>query len=502
MSTRESVAARQAPLVRTPVKFQASKPVASKLLSSPRPLKLAYLVSDLFALTLANVLAVRVVEHFLRVPSSALNPFGYYRFYVPFFAAILYTFGRYKSPELWRPEQELERSCKGVAFSFLGLILFNFVVFRSEGFSRYLLATWFVLALLLLLFMRFMLRVISSALWNAGLCRRRALLLGSTAGLVEYQQLLSIQRHRGYDLVGALLASSESDSLSVKIRDVPILGSLSQWKEVVSATAPDVLIVACGGIPDREEWVPELLQDCKQLRVDVELYSRMFATANSYYEHDEFTGCFRFYGKSGWLIVWQRFVKRSIDIVVGLVGSIVTLLLTPIVWLLVNLEDRGPVFYQREFVGSDGHIHYYLKFRSMLNGADDMLQRDPQLRARFVDRFKLKDDPRLLRVGKFLRRYSLDEFPQFFSVLSGRLAFVGPRVISWDERRRYGSHLTKLLSFKPGLTGFWQVSGRQTTTYEERVQMDMFYIERWSIWLDLVIIVKTFWQVVKAEGAY
>ncbi len=195
-------------------------------------------------------------------------------------------------------------------------------------------------------------------------------------------------------------------------------------------------------------------------------------------------------------------MKRLFDIAIGLIGSIVTLLLTPIIWLLVNLEDRGPVFHHPEFVGSDGKIYYYRKFRSMLNGADDMLRRDPRLKAKFVHQFKLKDDPRLLRVGKFLRRYSLDEFPQFFSVLSGKLAFVGPRVISGDERQCYGPYLAKLLSCKPGLTGFWQVTGRQTTTYQERVQMDMFYVEQWSIWLDLVIIAKTFWKVLKAEGAY
>jgi lipopolysaccharide/colanic/teichoic acid biosynthesis glycosyltransferase len=101
-----------------------------------------------------------------------------------------------------------------------------------------------------------------------------------------------------------------------------------------------------------------------------------------------------------------------------------------------------------------------------------------------------------------MRRYSFDEFPQFFSVLTGKLTFVGPRVISEEEKRCYGVLLPKLLSFRPGLTGFWQVMGRQTTTYQERVDMDMFYVDRWSIWLDLVIIAKTLWKVVKTEGAY
>ncbi len=105
-------------------------------------------------------------------------------------------------------------------------------------------------------------------------------------------------------------------------------------------------------------------------------------------------------------------------------------------------------------------------------------------------------------MGRFLRRYSLDEFPQFFSLLTGQLTFVGPRVISREEKERYGALLPKLLSVKPGLTGFWQVKGRQTTSYDERIQMDMFYIDHWSIWLDLVIMVKTVGKVLRAEGAY
>jgi len=116
------------------------------------------------------MLTVRVVGHFLRVPMNALNPFEYHRVYIPFFAVILYLFEGYKSPELRRPEQELESSCKAVAVSFLGLVLFNFVVFRSQVFSRYLLVSWFALACVLLVAMRFTLRAIHVKLWKAGLC--------------------------------------------------------------------------------------------------------------------------------------------------------------------------------------------------------------------------------------------------------------------------------------------------------------------------------------------
>src|SRR5208337_3831195 len=137
----------------------------TRVLSWPVAPKVIYLGSDLFALTLAHMLALRLVQHFLRIPISAQNPFEYHRFYIPFFAVVLYLFEGYKHPELRRPEQELERSCKAVAVSFLGLVLFNFVAFRSEPFSRYMLVAWFCLALLLLLASRFTLRALYGALW-------------------------------------------------------------------------------------------------------------------------------------------------------------------------------------------------------------------------------------------------------------------------------------------------------------------------------------------------
>ena len=199
---------------------------------------------------------------------------------------------------------------------------------------------------------------------------------------------------------------------------------------------------------------------------------------------------------------WQILIKIIMDVVIGLIGSFATLLLTPLVAILLKWEDGGPAFHSREFVDRDGQVRYYLKFRTMRQNADQILRDAPALKQVFDEKYKLEDDPRVLRVGRFLRKYSIDEFPQFFSLLTGRLTFVGPRVISREEMSRYGNSISKLLSVKPGMTGYWQVMGRQRTTYEERIQMDMFYIDHWSTWLDLVIIAKTLWKVPRGDGAY
>jgi len=194
--------------------------------------------------------------------------------------------------------------------------------------------------------------------------------------------------------------------------------------------------------------------------------------------------------------------KKLLDRAIGLVGSLVTLPMVPIVALLLRREDDGPVFHRREFIDCDGEVRYYLKFRTMVPDADQRLRSDAELRQQFDSKYKLQHDPRVLRIGHILRKYSIDEFPQFFSLLTGKLTFVGPRVISREETPRYGDLLPKLLSVKPGMTGYWQVMGRQNTSYAERIEMDMYYIDHWSLKLDFTIMTKTIWKVLQADGAY
>jgi exopolysaccharide biosynthesis polyprenyl glycosylphosphotransferase len=503
MSTRETIAPREAQLSRPAASSVGeSRPVYVRILAWLPLHKLLYLGGDIAALTLAHMLAVRIIQHLFHMPMNSLNPLEYHRYYIPFFVVILYLFDGYKSPELRRPEQELAGSCKAVVASFLGLVSFNFVVFRSEAFSRYLLAFWFAMACILLVSIRFVLRAMHERLWKSGLCRRRSVLIGCLAGVNEYQQLLALQRHHGYEMMGVLLDPETSEELPQAIGNLQVLGSVEQWEKYLIATGANLLVVMHPALPYREKWLENLLERCRDLRVEVELYPGVLAAANLYCERDEYAGCFRFHTRPRWALTVQQFLKRSLDVAIGLVGSIFTILLIPILGLLIKLEDGGPVFYRSVYVRPDFENGYYLKFRTMRVDADEVLTQDPELRKQFERQYKLSSDPRVTRVGRFLRKYSLDEFPSFFSILRGDISLVGPRTITQAQQKRYGSLLPKLLSVKPGLTGFWQVMGRQTTSYEEKVQLDMFYIDHWSIWLDLLIVFKTFWAVVRAEGAF
>ncbi len=168
----------------------------------------------------------------------------------------------------------------------------------------------------------------------------------------------------------------------------------------------------------------------------------------------------------------------------------------------VKLDSSGPVFYRRRVVGVGAKPFDALKFRTMHVDAEERLARDPELRRQFEQNYKLKNDPRVTRVGRLLRRTSLDELPQLFNVLLGQMSLVGPRMITSEERARYGKWRMNLCTVKPGITGLWQVSGRSDVGYEERVMLDMHYIRNFSIWLDLHLLWRTIPAVLKGHGAY
>jgi lipopolysaccharide/colanic/teichoic acid biosynthesis glycosyltransferase len=198
---------------------------------------------------------------------------------------------------------------------------------------------------------------------------------------------------------------------------------------------------------------------------------------------------------------WRRVTKRGID-VVG--SSLLILFLSPVfltVAVLVLLSDGAPVLFRRRCVGLQREFDA-LKFRTMRRDADHVLKRDQALQDAFRQNFKLKSDPRVTRLGAVLRKFSLDELPQLLNVLRGEMSLVGPRMITAPELEKYGEHQQFLLTVRPGLTGYWQVYGRQEVSYEERVRMDVEYIRNWSLGMDLKLLCLTPWRVIRGRGAY
>lgn len=197
-----------------------------------------------------------------------------------------------------------------------------------------------------------------------------------------------------------------------------------------------------------------------------------------------------------------NFFKRSFDIISASIGILFLLPLFIVLAILVKLDSKGPIFFSHKRIGKNGKIIGIYKFRSMVSNSEEIFKNfTEEQKKEFEKNFKLDDDPRITKIGGFLRKTSLDELPQLLNIIKGDMSVVGPRPIVRAEIEKYGVCADKLFSVKPGLTGFWQANGRSDTTYEERVQMDMYYIDNRSFLLDIRIILKTVISVIRKEGA-
>lgn len=199
---------------------------------------------------------------------------------------------------------------------------------------------------------------------------------------------------------------------------------------------------------------------------------------------------------------YNHVAKLVLDYTIALPSLLLLAPLFILLTLLVKLDSPGPVFYRRRVLGQNGRVFDAFKFRTMYVNGDEILARYPKLRQELNKNYKLKCDPRVTRVGKLLRKFSLDELPQLLNVLSRDMSIIGPRIIAPNELNKYGPYAPMLMRVMPGLTGLWQVNGRSNTTYDERVTLDMQYITKWSIWLDIKILLWTIPVVLKGDGAY
>lgn len=197
-----------------------------------------------------------------------------------------------------------------------------------------------------------------------------------------------------------------------------------------------------------------------------------------------------------------RFIKRVFDMISSLLLFIVISPLLLIVAISIKIDSKGPVLFKHKRIGYHGKEIYLYKFRSMVVNAEDLIKSfTPDQQREWKENYKLENDPRVTRVGKFIRKTSIDELPQLLNIIGGSLSVVGPRPVIGEELDKYGNNKEKLLSVKPGLTGYWASHGRSNTSYDERMSMELYYVDNASISLDIRILFKTVISVFKKEGA-
>lgn len=448
-------------------------------------------------------LGIIAAVYYSDITIGVSEPFKYYIYswitYNIFLFLYIFLKNGYSQIKDRRPEEEMAIVVIGNILAICFALSTNFIIRNEIVFSRHILLLAFILSLCTILILRFVLREILRKLWQYGLARENVLIVGYSAKNVKwFLEHLMIQRYSGFNIVGYL--SRKGSSSKNKLR---YMGGLEKLSEIIISKKIDKVFFALDKYSDESHQILiEKLEECGKHKIPAMIISHIFNEFNFTLSMDGYSSIFAIDRRvPAYSKLWFRFIKRSMDIV----GSLFFLITTLPIWLgviiAIKIGDGGPVFFKHRLVGKNGKIFYVLKFRTMVLNAQEIINGNQKLLEEFKKNYKLKNDPRITPIGKWLRKTSLDEMPQFINILKGEMSLVGPRPVREAELDRYGDFTPERCKMRPGLSGFWQVSGRCSTTYEERVEMDKFYLYKCNIWMDLIILLKTPLRVLRGEGA-
>jgi exopolysaccharide biosynthesis polyprenyl glycosylphosphotransferase len=328
---------------------------------------------------------------------------------------------------------------------------------------------------------------------------RYALVVGT--GERAAQVIAALGRHpeAGWSVRGCVSLDPSEPGLTV--RGIPVIGSLHDLPDLLQGDeVVDEVLFALP--PDRFDQLTEALEVCESLGVDTRVMVDLHQPAQAHPFVEELFG-FPFYGFSPTLTRQGALAaKRLADLAGALALLLTTLLFLVVIGFLIKLTSHGPILFRQERAGFHGRRFWMYKFRTMLPGAEEMQDQVAYLNEMAGPVFKATNDPRVTRLGRFLRRWSLDELPQLFNVLKGEMSLVGPRPLPLYEVSRIKGPQRRRLAMRPGITGLWQVSGRNMIDFDEWMQLDLQYVDHWSLGLDLMILVRTIPAVLRGEGAY
>ena len=465
--------------------------------------KVALSLSDLIALNLALFLSAATVQGIWGELDSFIPPQQIeYRFIAQLGLSVLCTAWfwvrmrhyTYRKP-FWFELKEIIRTL--FVFSLLDLAL---IAFSKWDFSRMVWVFSWSWALLLLPLMR---ALVKRAISRAGQWQKETIIIGSGKNALEAYAALQSEEILGYNVQAFISLDDENNP--AKLNGVPVITRKDiNWQTMDRDNTQFIVATEYEQQAVRDHWLKFLSRmKCRSVSVIPTLRGvPLYGTDMSFiFSHEVMI----LRVSNNLAKRSSRFLKRTFDIVVA---SLLLLFLSPVFGLLCWMvkRDGGKAIYGHERVGQDGAKFKCLKFRSMVTNSQDVLQAllatSEEARAEWDRDFKLKNDPRVTRIGGFLRKTSLDELPQLWNVIRGEMSLVGPRPVIEAELERYAGDVDYYLMAKPGMTGLWQVSGRNDIDYDTRVYFDSWYVKNWALWTDIAILFKTAGVVLRRDGAY
>lgn len=407
------------------------------------------------------------------------------------------TKGLYRLP---RGSGLLEHAGIVLSSTLTGIALLIVVVFLYNPFfySRLIFAFAGFNIVVLLLLWRVLLMRLQRWGWAQGIGQDRVLVVGGNGLSKQVMDALSMQHNQGYHLVGHL---HDHPSSSVTPSPYPYLGTIEEnLKQVIKNHAIHQVILA---LPFWDHGrLPRFVQMCRQLGVDFRIVPDLYEISFDRVNVLHISGIPLIELKELSLIGWNLVIKRALDIGLVLLASPLLVPLVLVLSLLIRMDSPGPAIFRQTRIGKEGKPFTCYKFRTMIANAEQRKAELQRLNEADGPLFKIRSDPRITRIGRILRRSSLDELPQVWNVLLGDMSLVGPRPALPEEVGQYEPWHHRRLEVTPGLTGLWQVLGRSDTSFDKMVRLDIYYAENWSVGMDLHILLKTIPTVLSGKGAY
>ncbi|MBM4140772.1 MAG: undecaprenyl-phosphate galactose phosphotransferase WbaP [Nitrospira sp.] len=342
-------------------------------------------------------------------------------------------------------------------------------------------------------------------LYDIGIWRERVLILGAGNAGRLVAEGLQREKYMSYDVVGFLDDNEQKKGTAFNGKKV--FGEIKHFPEFIKELGIKTVIIAMPSLPvERLSVLTSAVQNHTPNTVVIPDLKGI-ALLNTKLFHLFYEEIFLMNIRNNLKSLTNRFIKRFFDTTVSIISMPLLLPIIALIGTIIRLETSGPAIYAHDRIGKNGKTFRCYKFRTMYKDAEEklkeILENNKETRAEWLKNQKLRDDPRITKVGCFLRRTSLDELPQIFNVIKGEMSLVGPRPVTKEEIEYHYKDAAEIcFSVPPGITGLWQVSGRTNTSYEYRVKLDGWYIMNWSLWLDIAILFKTIKVVMKMEGAY
>jgi len=428
-------------------------------------------------------------------PLSAYVPFG-----VLFTVLMLLMFQMDRVYRRWRGRPWLDqiyRVINATAKSVVVILAITFVL-QPLQYSRLLLVEAGIIAAALLALARIVQNEIVSLLRTRGVGVARVVIVGAGEVGRTVMRTIVARPELGYQIVG--FVDDNPQKGWTDIGRLKAMGPLRNLARLIEEEAVDEVIITLPWMYHRK--IMSIVRECERRQVSAYIVPDLFQMSLSQVDVDDMGGVPLISVREVGFERGARLIKRGVDVIGAVVGLTLGAPLLALIALAIRLDSPGPIVFRQARVGAGGELFEIYKFRSMREGAENELEELIEWNEADGPLFKIRNDPRLTRVGRFLRRTSLDELPQLWNVLRGEMSLVGPRPPLPAEVGRYKSWHRKRLEVRPGMTGLWQVRGRSLLSFDEGVLLDIYYIEHWSLWLDFKIMLRTVPQMLLGNGAY